>query len=109
MPENIGEMPRLLALMYNCAQVIKNSAQFLKKNAASVNLNPFSNDGYFSPLSFVSEIIAHSKKKGFLIVDSRCFLLSVLYLSFYASHYHWYHQYIDYIISGILYKYCYTL
>lgn len=37
MPESIREVPYLLpsvlALVYNCAQVIKNTAQFLKNNA----------------------------------------------------------------------------
>ncbi|KAG1369283.1 hypothetical protein G6F61_012462 [Rhizopus arrhizus] len=67
MPENIDEVPRLLppalTLMYNCAQVIKNTAQFLRKNAASVNLNPFSNADYFFPPSFVSEKNSSFKKE----------------------------------------------
>ncbi|KAI9481639.1 MAG: hypothetical protein EXX96DRAFT_538817 [Benjaminiella poitrasii] len=59
MPKNIGEVPRLLppvlTLVYNCTQVIKNTAQFLRENVISVNLDLFSNiDYYFSP-SFVTE------------------------------------------------------
>ncbi|KAG1041752.1 hypothetical protein G6F43_012043 [Rhizopus delemar] len=67
MPESIGEMPRLLppalSLIYNYAQVIKNTSQFLGKNTAEVNLNPFSNIDYFFPPSFVPGTSNSPKKR----------------------------------------------
>ncbi|KAG1169600.1 hypothetical protein G6F36_012055 [Rhizopus arrhizus] len=67
MPESIGEVPRLLppalSLIYNYAQVIKNTSQFLGKNTAEVNLNPFSNIDYFFPPSFVPGTSNSPKKR----------------------------------------------
>lgn len=59
MPENISEIPShlppVLTLIYNCALIIKETAQILRDKNASVNLNPFKNEDYFFPDSFVPE------------------------------------------------------
>ncbi|KAI7891400.1 uncharacterized protein EV154DRAFT_420504, partial [Mucor mucedo] len=59
MPENISQVPALLppilALVYNCTSIIKETAQLLKDESTHVNLNPFKNSDYFFPDSFLPE------------------------------------------------------
>ncbi|KAI9258418.1 hypothetical protein EDC94DRAFT_171179 [Helicostylum pulchrum] len=67
MPENISQVPALLppilALVYNCTLVIKETAQLLKDESTHINLNPFKNSDYFFPDSFVPESKNSSKKR----------------------------------------------
>ncbi|CAO3615362.1 unnamed protein product [Mucor hiemalis] len=57
MPENIGQVPALLptilALVYNCTSLIKETAPLLKDESTHVNLSPFKNNDYFFPDSFL--------------------------------------------------------
>ncbi|KAI9468474.1 MAG: hypothetical protein EXX96DRAFT_513026 [Benjaminiella poitrasii] len=67
MPENISQVPALLppilALVYNCTLIIKETVQLLKDESTHVNLNPFKNSDYFFPDSFAPESKDSSKKK----------------------------------------------
>lgn len=85
MPESIGEVPRLLppalSLIYNYAQVIKNTSQFLGKNIDEVNLNPFSNIDYFFPPSFVPGA-SNSPKKRKASSSQTVYALFYLYFIF---------------------------
>ncbi|GAA5796066.1 hypothetical protein HPULCUR_001435 [Helicostylum pulchrum] len=63
MPENISQVPALLppilALVYNCTLVIKETAQLLKDESTHINLNPFTNSDYFFPDSFVEQMLVY--------------------------------------------------
>lgn len=67
MPENISQIPALLppilALVYNCTLIIKETAQLLKDESRHINLNPFRNSDYFFPDSFVPESKDSLKKR----------------------------------------------
>ncbi|CAO0798091.1 unnamed protein product [Mucor circinelloides] len=57
MPENISQIPALLppilALVYNCTLIVKETAQLLKDESTQINLDPFESSDYFFPNSFV--------------------------------------------------------
>ncbi|CAO3645400.1 unnamed protein product [Mucor hiemalis] len=67
MPESINQIPALLppvlALIYNCALIVKETAQLLQDESSNVNLDPFKNTNYFFPDSFVPKSKEYSYKK----------------------------------------------
>ncbi|KAL9538841.1 hypothetical protein MBANPS3_010643 [Mucor bainieri] len=67
MPENIAEIPRLLppvlALVFNCSIIMKETVQFLVGTAASVNLDPFANSEYFFPDAYIPSM-SNKKRKS---------------------------------------------
>lgn len=84
MPENISQIPALLppilALVYNCTLIVKETAQLLKDESTQINLDPFKNSDDFFPNSFVPESKDSSKKKKEFLCMSWCF-------SYYFIHY----------------------
>ncbi|KAL7329115.1 hypothetical protein PS15p_207272 [Mucor circinelloides] len=67
MPENISQIPALLppilALVYNCTLIVKETAQLLKDESTQINLDPFENSDYFFPNSFVPSQKTFQKKR----------------------------------------------
>lgn len=86
MPENISQIPALLppilALVYNCTLIVKETAQLLKDESTQINLDPFKNSDYFFPNSFVPESKDSSKKKERVPLHEL-----VLFLLFYTLFY----------------------